>query len=201
MTPGSSRTFASLDFNGGVSGASPGRTGAKEKAGGEQARLFIALWPEAEVARSIRAWCSKCTGVPGSLQVAPERLHLTLIFLGNVQRQRMPELVQALRLPFRPFELTFSRCEKWRHGLVVAPPDAIPQLLVDLHAVLREALRLMGLPFEDREFRPHLTLARRYSQALPEQAGPSVRWPVNGYVLVESRSIPRLEYQLLHRYR
>ena len=201
MTHGSSRTFASPDFNRRVSSASAGPGGDRDGAGGERARLFIALWPGAEVARSIRAWCSQCTGVPGPALVATERLHLTMVFLGDVPRHRIAELAQALQLPFRPFELSFSRCEWWPHGLLLATPDAIPQPLADLHAALNNALRVLGLPLEGREFRPHLTLARRCSQALSGLTGPAVRWPVNGYVLVESRSTPALEYRFVQRYR
>jgi 2'-5' RNA ligase len=112
----------------------------------------------------------------------------------------MPELVQALHVSFHPFELGFSRCEKWGHGLVVAIPDATPLPMVHLHAELGDALRGVGLHVDEREFRPHLTLARRHFQALPKTAGPRLRWLVDGYVLVESRATPRSEYQVLHRY-
>ena len=172
----------------------------QEKVRTDVARLFAALWPGPDLARSISELCGECTGACASQPVATGSVHLTLHFLGNVQRHRMPELVQALHVPFHPFELALSRCEKWRHGLVVAIPDMSPLPMLHLHAELGAALRGVGLHVDEREFRPHLTLARRHFQALPKTAGPPLRWLVDDYVLVESRATPRSEYQVLHRY-
>ncbi len=164
------------------------------------ARLFLALWPDPKLARSLRALCGERIGAGGFQLVATERIHLTLHFLGNVQRHRIPELLQALDLPFDLFELGLSRCDEWRHGLLVVIPDTIPLPMVHLHADLGAALRGLGLQIDEREFRPHLTLARRHFQALPKTTTLPLRWWVDGYVLVESRTSPRSEYQVLHRY-
>lgn len=172
----------------------------KKKAGADVARLFTAVWPAPDLARSISALCGDCTGVCGSQVVATDSIHLTLHFLGNVPRHRMPELVRALNVPFRPFEFSLSRCENWRHGLVVAIPEVTPQPLIHLHAELGNALRCAGLRVDEREFRPHLTLARRHFQALPKTTGPPLLWMVDSYVLVESRATSRGEYQVVHRY-
>ena len=109
-------------------------------------------------------------GGVGARPVAPEQLHLTLHFLGNVPRQQVPELRSVLRVPFRPFELRFSHCELWPGGLLVVSPDAVPAALADLHAALREALHRLGLRTEARAFRPHITLARRHAGPPPPPA-------------------------------
>ena len=164
------------------------------------ARLFIALWPGPALARSLATLCGSDTVGAAARPVATHSIHLTLNFLGDVPRQRMAELVPALHVPFQPFELSFSRCEPWRHGLVVAIPDAVPAPMVHLHAALNEVLRRLGLPVQERAFRPHLTLARRHFQPPPTPIGLPLRWLVDGYVLAQSGVTPGGDYLVLQRY-
>jgi len=158
---------------------------------GETARLFVALWPEPALASALHAQCSVCIGSPHTRVVAPQRAHLTLRLLGQVPRQQVPALVSALRVPFQPFELSFSRCEQWPHGLLVAVPDTVAPSLTHLHAALDEVQQGLGLPVDERQFRPHLTLARRHMKPLPELARQPLRRPVAGYALVQSQAAPR----------
>lgn len=166
----------------------------------ETARLFIALWPEPALASALHAQCGVCTDGAHSRVVAPQRVHLTLHFLGQVPRQQMPALVSALRVPFQPFELSFSHCEQWPHGLLVVMPDTVTPPLTRLHAALGEVLQGLGLPVEERQFRPHLTLARRHTKPLPVPTGPPLRWPVAGYALVESQATPPGAYHVVQDY-
>jgi 2'-5' RNA ligase len=153
----------------------------------ETARLFIALWPGPGLGSALHAQCGVCATDLRARVVTPQRVHLTLHFLGPVPRQRLPALACALQVPFAPFELRFSHCEAWPHGLRVAVPDTAVPPLMRLHAALGQALQGLGLPVEERPFRPHVTLARRSAAPLPAPQGPPLRWPVSGYVLVESQ--------------
>ena len=166
----------------------------------ETARLFIALWPGPDLASALHAQCGVCATDPSARVVTPQRVHLTLHFLGAVPRQRLPALVTALQVPFQPFELRFSHCEQWPHGLRVAVPDTAVPPLIRLHAALGEALQGLGLPVEQRPFRPHLTLARRTTAPLPAPNGPALRWPVSGYALVESQASPPGAYKVVQAY-
>lgn len=145
----------------------------------------------------------------------PQQIHLTLHFLGSVPRQRLPALAEGLRVPFAPFDLALRRCERWPRGMLVALPDGLPPALAALHAALGVALQGLGLPVEQRAFRPHVTLARGYEaedtqQApLPAPLASPVHWHVSRYALVEShpvmapdapRKIVGTRYQVLHSY-
>lgn len=171
------------------------------KAAANVARLFTALWPGPALARSLATLCGSDTVGADARPVARHGIHLTLNFLCDVPRHQIAELVPALHVPFQPFELNFSRCEQWRHGLVVAIPDAVPAPMVHLHAALNEVLRGLGLPVQERAFRPHLTLARSFVRPPPTPTGLPLRWLVDGYVLVESLATPRSGYQVVQRYR
>lgn len=167
----------------------------------DPARLFIALWPTAELAAAL---CARYDAARGSAAARPEalaRVHLTLHFLGQVPRARLPALQDALCVPFDPFELCFMTCERWPGGLVVARPDAVPPELAALHAALTQMLDALGLRTESRAFRPHVTLARRDTgpwPAMPQATAPALHWPVRHYVLAESRPGDVGDYRLLN---
>ena len=164
------------------------------------ARLFIALWPGDALRRSLRDWREAALGGVGTRLVAPEQLHLTLHFLGQVPSQRVPELRNGLRVPLRHFELGFSRCERWPGGVLVVPPDAVPAALMDLHGALGEALRGLRLATETRAFRPHITLAHGHGGPVPPAAAAALRWQGQAYVLVESGARAGGGYDVVETY-
>jgi 2'-5' RNA ligase len=162
------------------------------------ARLFIALWPGPHVRQALAA-CRELALPAGSSPVATEKLHLTLHFIGNVPAARVAEVAAALAVPVQTFMLCLDVAETWRGGLVVLCPATVPPRLRALHANLAAALRGLALPVEARDFRPHVTLARRAApQRTASPAGP-VRWRVAGHALVCSQ--PDGQYRVLQRYR
>lgn len=165
------------------------------------ARLFLALWPSPGVRSQLLAWRDAWRWPSNATPVRPERLHLTLHFLGDVPIARLPELAEGLRVPFKPFELRFGEAKLWTHGVAVLEPDWAPARLQALHAALGEALQALGLPCESRPYRPHVTLARRAGHATPPQAGPTIRWRVRSYALMHSSLGADGGYTMLRRYR
>jgi RNA 2',3'-cyclic 3'-phosphodiesterase len=133
-------------------------------------------------------------------RVAPERLHLTLHFLGDVPRARLPELQQGLQVDFKRFELIFAAAALWSQGVAVLLPAAMPPALLALHADLKRALQSLRMPTEARPFRPHLTLARHAGGSAPPSQATPIRWSVRGYVLVSSERGPQQGYRILARY-
>ena len=164
------------------------------------ARLFVALWPGPRSRAALVDACERWQWPPLAAPVPQERLHLTLHFLGAVPRERLGALADGLALPFRAFDLVFGHDELWNHGIAVLCPQQAPEPLRQLHRDLADALRRLGMEPETRPWRPHVTLARHAAGAFPPPAAPPWRWPVRGYVLVESDSRPRLAYRVLRRY-
>lgn len=160
------------------------------------ARLFLALWPDAAVQGGLAALQSRWSWPAGAAVTPPERLHVTLHFIGPVARERLPEVVAGLAVPCPPFELAFGTPALWPHGLAVLQPAAPPPALQALHERLADALRALALPVEARAFKPHVTFARRAHGAARPPAGAPLRWPVDGYALVESDR----GYRVLERY-
>lgn len=164
-------------------------------------RLFIALWPTEEVRARIARWQSEWTWPPRAAVVAPERLHVTLHFLGDVAPARLAELKYVLRrVPAQKFALHFSRADLWQRGIAVLRPEMLPTGLRGLHARIGLALAGIGLPVEERVYRPHVTLARRAFGATPPAQPADVPWEVDGsFVLVQTLGGGR-GYEILERF-
>lgn len=131
-------------------------------------RSFIA----AEISPNVRARASRLIKELSVTDakiswVQPRNLHLTLIFLGDVSMNEVPQLCSAMTravadLP--PFDLEVR-------GAGAFPNPARPRTLwlgvgygseemIQLHGALQNALVQLGYRSEGRRFRPHLTLGR-----------------------------------------
>ncbi|HKJ94183.1 MAG TPA: RNA 2',3'-cyclic phosphodiesterase [Gammaproteobacteria bacterium] len=155
--------------------------------GGQRGRrLFFALWPPAVIADRILALPERF-GIRGRV-TRRERLHLTVLFLGDVPATAESNLVRGLprSIPTGPVDLTldtlggFARAGVWWLG-----PSVVPRALNDLHATLVDAAAVAGIAVERRPFRPHVTLARR-SRPGPETSVDAIRWRADELTLVAS---------------
>jgi 2'-5' RNA ligase len=143
-----------------------------------------------------------------------ERWHLTLLFLGTVPAGRVPALTAALGDAVAPGPPMTLRLEGGgRFGSRRRPQVAWAGVagdvgpLTDLAGRLAGAARRLGLPVEDRPYRPHLTLGRwrpggpadgDLLDRLAGHRGPD--WPVADVLLVESRLGPRPVHEVRHRW-
>lgn len=158
-------------------------------------RLFLALWPDDAVrdrlAQVQRAW----DWPQRAARVPPDRLHLTLHFLGEVEDTAARVLASKLPPFATPFRLRLDRNAVWPHGVAVMEATELPPALAVLHGELALLLRELGLREEARRLRPHVTLARHAHGAVPPAASPVVEWAVRGYALVRSHAgtSPRYE--------
>jgi RNA 2',3'-cyclic 3'-phosphodiesterase len=152
-------------------------------------RLFTALWPDECVRNALAAWQQAWEWPRQAALVKPERMHMTLHFLGDVATHRLPELVAQLQIGFTPFSLEIDATEVWSQGVAVLRPQHTPRALQTLHRELSVAVEGFGIPLDPRPFRAHVTLARRAQGARCLAPAQSLRWPVrDGYALV--RTLP-----------
>jgi 2'-5' RNA ligase len=155
-------------------------------------RLFYGLWPAPEVrdalAASVRPLLDACRG----RRVPKRNYHLTLAFLGSVPEARLSELhAAAAAVPVEPFTLRIDRHGHWRRPRVAwlgcrEPPAAATALAENLRA----ALEPLGFQPDPRPFRPHLTVLRNCRACDWEGEIEPVDWPVTGFVLARSETLP-----------
>jgi 2'-5' RNA ligase len=163
-------------------------------------RLFLALWPDPAIRHALRERRDAWTWPRGASPVHADKLHVTLHFLGEVPSERVPELKQGFAVPFTPFTLSIGIPKLWPHGIAVLEPHTEPPELLELHAKLSAALVALGLQPEARDYRPHVTLARRANQStVPPEAEPLL-WQIDAYALVESKPGNGGGYTVLEQY-
>ena len=99
--------------------------------------------------------------------VDPQQVHLTLAFLGEVPSPLSDAVIDEMRLPFAgisPFQLGMG-------GLGMFPPRGAPRVLwlgltrgvgelIALQSAVAGRLGGLGVTLEERDFHPHVTIAR-----------------------------------------
>jgi 2'-5' RNA ligase len=122
---------------------------ARTAIGAEQVRVIAALRPA------------------GRLRlVKPEQLHLTLVFIGEVDEVRGAAIAQLMAgdIPIAPFRIVFG-------GIGAFPARGAPRILylgvlkgmeaaIGLQAHVTDRLAQAAVPPDGRPFHPHLTLGR-----------------------------------------
>ena len=165
-------------------------------------RLFFALWPDAEFRRRLQRVARRLPVHNGRL-THPLDWHITLFFLGNVDESRTACVKQAAAsVGGAPFQLTIDQIGFWRRPRILwCAPLRVPDSLVRLVESLSQRLEMCGFKPESREYKPHITLARKSLPVEAQRLDPSLVWPVREFVLVASHSGGRPpRYQVIARW-
>lgn len=141
-------------------------------------RLFVAIEAPSE-------WREYAEGVQRSLSerfggalrlVAPENLHITLRFIGEVEDDDLARLTVALEEHLPPVELALRLGEVRTFGAAARTSSAYLGVggdiegLRQLHERTNEAVEdVLGVPFEEQRYTPHVTLARVRNRAGAEE--------------------------------
>ncbi|GBD06593.1 RNA 2',3'-cyclic phosphodiesterase [bacterium HR21] len=132
-------------------------------------RLFIGCFVQSEALREYyHRLKTACSPWSRAKWVAPDQLHFTLAFLGEIPRSHLPELLQ----PLAPILHEYASPIVLR-GVGVFPNWRAPRVLYigvenpggvlqGVYAILRDSLLAAGFtPAEkERSFVPHVTIAR-----------------------------------------
>jgi RNA 2',3'-cyclic 3'-phosphodiesterase len=166
-------------------------------------KLFFALWPAEGVRRALWQTGGILHQVWNGRRMKPDTLHMTLVFLGETPVSRLEELKGlAGRIQGRQFDLAIKHAACWRHNKVgfLSPQDT-PPALAQLVYGLEESLEAAGIEFEQRPYKPHITLLRntRCTSQVPFEP---IHWSPEEFVLVASSSTDHGQiYQLLGRWK
>ncbi len=124
-------------------------------------RLFVAIRLPEQVTDAL---VDTMEALEGARWQSEEQLHLTLRFIGEVERPVAEDIAQALsRIAFAPFPLALSgvgHFERKGHPHAIWAGVAPSRALGELQQRVEHACRAAGLEEERRRFIPHVTIAR-----------------------------------------
>jgi RNA 2',3'-cyclic 3'-phosphodiesterase len=167
-------------------------------------RLFFAAIPEGETRGRLAAAAQALELDDFSRRVPPENYHLTLAFIGDVPESRLAALraIGAARGGQPPGQprgrqpqgaawgvapIVFDAYEHWpKAEVVVATASEYPPALEELSMAIRGDLLRQRLSRDPKPFRPHVTMARKVSQAPVFKAMSEIVWTVREFHLVRS---------------
>ena len=152
------------------------------------ARLFFAAWPAPAIQQALGKLALELQPACGGRAVPARSIHVTLVFLGDVERGRVPRLeALAASISAPRFQLDVDRVQYWRHNRIVWGGVAeCPAAMLALVGQLETGVAGEGIRVEQRPYVPHVTLLRNARQAPAHAHVRAVAWPVGGFALVES---------------
>jgi 2'-5' RNA ligase len=127
-------------------------------------RLFVAIDLDEEIKNSIYRISERISGIKGLKVVEKENLHITLMFLGEVDEIKAEKVKSRLsEIEFEPFDIKFR-------GVGYFPPKKYPRVIwvgvdegKERLAILANEVyqRLKKLGFKrDKDFAAHVTICR-----------------------------------------
>jgi len=144
----------------------------------EQIRAFIAI----ELSDAVKDSLSSIRHMLRSAEhpyvkwVAPEGIHLTLKFLGNIAQDRVPQITEAIAQAAQdvaPFQIQIGRLGAFpnmgRPQVIWVAIEGEVEGLIALQRGIDQALIPLGFAPESRSFTPHLTLGRLRERASPAE--------------------------------
>jgi RNA 2',3'-cyclic 3'-phosphodiesterase len=124
-------------------------------------RLFVSVDPPKKVRQKLSVFLPE---IPGVTKTPVNSLHLTLLFLGIMPDDAIPDIIARLeKMTFEPFPISISGIgafpDTLNPAVIWAGVDRNPNLM-SLQKRIADTLTLSGLYESEQEFHPHITLAR-----------------------------------------
>lgn len=156
----------------------------------DSSRLFFALWPDDQIRLEL-VRLNRSIEAKGFRPVQPHNLHVTLVFLGQVDTDSELLLKDSVTgISANPFVLTFNQLSYWsRPKILCLTCSQITEEVEMLVDALNREVVLCGLQTDTRPYQPHITLAR-HARYLPDINFEPLVWRAGSFCLAESCSEP-----------
>ena len=163
-------------------------------------RLFFALWPDDATRTQIKSVVATFPEGTGR-KVIPANFHITLEFLGEVSDQDRDALINCVsKIHCNSFDLELTQTGLWRKPQILwLGTNYSPPPLLDLVESIRQCVRLQDLIPDNREYKPHVTVARKARKKIQITEPFIISWHVDRFVLAESTThATGVEYQVIN---
>ena len=150
-------------------------------------RLFFSLWPSPEQIEQLADLQFRFSQPFGRL-VDPENFHITLLFLGEIELDRVDCMLSYLdQYEAAPFSCTLDQTGYFsKQQLFWVGPKKVPQELGALHKLLRNNALRCGLSKLSQRYVPHVSLIRKCEGIVADPEFEPIEWQVDEFHLVES---------------
>ena len=151
-------------------------------------RVFLALWPGTRAQEQLEAEARLMAAEFGGRPMPAAKIHLTLVFLGELTPERAMEVFEVARaVRWAPFMARLDRWGGFRRSKVGWAGSARPASeLLDMQARLEAGLRAAGFALEERPFAPHVTLVRKVERPVAAREMVPVQWKAQAVALVRT---------------
>ena len=159
----------------------------------ERIRVFVAVDLSEHVLEKVRAHVDHLkTDISAGIDwVNATSMHMTLVFIGNVETQRIPAICQAINGAtdsIYPFRVWFNEIGAFpninKPRVIWLGMQHVPSELISLHAKIIEELRSVNFLIETRpRFTPHITVGRIIKRAHRDIYGANIGQVLENYEL------------------
>lgn len=153
-------------------------------------RVFFAILPYWQVQKQLMQNIEILEPICSGRKITMQHLHLTLLFLGDVPTHQIQTLRQiAKTISADKFEFKLDTIGYWRHShIIYIQARNFPTELFSLADSLKIALSKDGFVFDNRAYKPHITLFRKAFQFVNTDLIKPIQWYVDQWFLIQSKS-------------
>jgi len=167
-------------------------------------RLFFAITPDKAIIDEVNIAVQHLKPSCNEKIVANDKLHLTLRYIGSATDEIKNAVIKSVNKTHKPvFTLKIDKQEFWNKPKIsVLVPDSVPDELIELVEALEHVCVENGLPEENRDFKPHITVIRHSIKHQSDSKLNTISWQVSDFVLLNSETIDgKLQYTEIGRWR
>lgn len=170
----------------------------------EGRRLFFALWPDQALRRVITSSAGDVANLRKLVgrKVPPERVHLTLLFLGQVSADAEARLCTAASaIRTSAFELVLDQAGCfYRSRAFWLGPQKIPAGMLDLWERLRAVAEAAGIGQDYKPLVPHVTCLHDVRDRIKPVPVAPIHWHPRSFALVHSELGPQPQYHVVSQW-
>ncbi|SFP79539.1 2'-5' RNA ligase [Nitrosomonas cryotolerans] len=152
-------------------------------------RIFFAIWPDEAVRKQLAHLAKRSVLISGGRGVKIEAIHLTLVFLGEVNVNRVDDLCSIAKgVIAKSFDFSIDEIYYWKQNRIICAgmKQYSPELLILVDS-LRNVLSDAGFLFDRRDYRPHITLVRRAVYPVEYNLTRPISWRIHEWTLMQSK--------------
>lgn len=123
-------------------------------------RMFLALNFDKEALRKINnlLLSLRKSGIKGNYTNS-NNLHLTLLFLGEIDTEKMQEVMRIMdKITFESFSISINKISKMKDILIMNVEKS--EKLLSLQNIILKEIEKTDINFDKKTFLPHVTLVR-----------------------------------------